>query len=85
MAQTSPAESAPELWRGLTDSDAREIASRLVCVFVAGMYGLLRSDWTKRLISALGVEKKWVNVIADFTAPPEALGDRTDMGWRPAP
>jgi Ca2+-transporting ATPase len=31
------------------------IASLLVCVFVAGMYGLLRGDWTKGVISALAL------------------------------
>lgn len=31
------------------------IASLLVCAFVAGMYGLLRGDWTKGIISALAL------------------------------
>jgi P-type Ca2+ transporter type 2C len=31
------------------------IAGLLVCVFVAGMYGLLRGDWTKGVISALAL------------------------------
>jgi P-type Ca2+ transporter type 2C len=31
------------------------IASLLVCIFVAGMYGLLRGDWTKGVISALAL------------------------------
>jgi len=31
------------------------IVSLLICVFVAGMYGLLRGDWTKGVISALAL------------------------------
>jgi Ca2+-transporting ATPase len=31
------------------------IAGLLVCVFVAGTYGLFRGDWTKGVISALAL------------------------------